>query len=154
MRDLLVRGLSETGYVVDSAENEGDALHLLRLYDYAAAVTDWRMPEMTGVEVIRAARSHHLAVPVLMLTARDALSDRVEGLDAVELWGVAKTSGSDELYAGGIPGCASVEARVLTYRTRTPKMYAPMKQATAPRAATVVTRNTVSFGKASEADGA
>jgi DNA-binding response OmpR family regulator len=76
IRDLLVRGLSETGYVVDSAENGGDALHLLRLYDYAAAVIDWRMPEMTGVEVIRAARSHHLAVPVLMLTARDALSGR------------------------------------------------------------------------------
>jgi DNA-binding response OmpR family regulator len=82
IRDLLVRGLSEIGYVVDSAENGGDALHLLRLYDYAAAIIDWRMPEMTGVEVIRAARSHHLAVPVLMLTARDALSDRVEGLDA------------------------------------------------------------------------
>jgi len=82
IRDLLVRGLSEAGYVVDSAENGGDALHLLRLYDYAAAVIDWRMPEMTGVEVIRAARTQHIAVPVLMLTARDALSDRVEGLDA------------------------------------------------------------------------
>ena len=82
IRDLLVRGLSEVGYVVDSAENGGDALHLLRLYDYAAAVIDWRMPQMTGVEVVRAARSHHLALPVLMLTARDALSDRIEGLDA------------------------------------------------------------------------
>jgi DNA-binding response OmpR family regulator len=82
IRDLLVRGLSESGYVVDAAENGGDALHLLRVYDYAAAVIDWRMPEKTGIEVIRAARLHHLEVPVLMLTARDALGDRVEGLDA------------------------------------------------------------------------
>ena len=80
IRDLLVRGLSESGYVVDAAENGGDALHLLRVYDYAAAVIDWRMPEKTGVEVVRAARLHHLEVPVLMLTARDALSDRVEGV--------------------------------------------------------------------------
>src|SRR5215470_3975557 len=62
IRDLLVRGLSESGYVVDTAENGGDALHLLRLYDYAAAIIDWRMPEKTGVEVIRAARLHHLEV--------------------------------------------------------------------------------------------
>jgi len=82
IRDLLARGLSENGYVVDAAATGGDALHLLRIYRYAAAVIDWRMPEMTGVDVIRGARRLGLDVPVLMLTARDALRDRVEGLDA------------------------------------------------------------------------
>jgi len=82
IRDLLARGLSENGYVVDAAATGGDALHLLRIYRYAAAVIDWRMPEMTGVDVIRAARRLGHDVPVLMLTARDALRDRVEGLDA------------------------------------------------------------------------
>ena len=56
VRDLLVRGLSESGYVVDAAGTGADALHLLRIYRYAAAIIDWRMPEMTGVDVIRAAR--------------------------------------------------------------------------------------------------
>ena len=82
VRDLLVRGLSESGYVVDAAGTGADALHLLRMYSYEAAIIDWRMPEMTGVDLIKAARQAHLQLPVLMLTARDALSDRVEGLDA------------------------------------------------------------------------
>jgi DNA-binding response OmpR family regulator len=82
IRDLLSRGLAENGYVVDAAATGGDALHLLRIYRYAAAVIDWRMPEMTGIDVIRGARRLGLDVPVLMLTARDALRDRVEGLDA------------------------------------------------------------------------
>lgn len=82
IRDLLTRGLSENGYVVDGAATGSDALHLLRLFPYAAAVVDWRLPELTGVEVVRRARRHGLDLPVLMLTARDALTDRVEGLDA------------------------------------------------------------------------
>ena len=82
IRDLLARGLAENGYVVDTATTGGDALHLLRIYRYAAAVIDWRMPEMTGIDVIRGARRLGVDVPVLMLTARDALRDRVEGLDA------------------------------------------------------------------------
>lgn len=82
IRDLLARGLTENGYVVDAATTGGDALHYLRIYRYAAAVIDWRMPEVTGIDVIRDARRLGLDVPVLMLTARDTLRDRVEGLDA------------------------------------------------------------------------
>jgi DNA-binding response OmpR family regulator len=48
IRNLLVRGLTEVGYVVDDAQNGGDALHLLRMYSYAAAIIDWRMPEIRG----------------------------------------------------------------------------------------------------------
>ena len=59
-----------------------DALHLLRIYRYAAAIVDWRLPEMTGVDVVRAARQAQIDLPVLMLTARDAVADRVAGLDA------------------------------------------------------------------------
>ncbi len=42
LRSLLERGLGENGYVVDAVERGDDALHLLRLYDYAVAVLDWR----------------------------------------------------------------------------------------------------------------
>src|SRR5215471_2254052 len=79
---LLRRGLTENGYVVDAAARGDDALHLLAIYDYAAAVLDWRMPGLDGIEVIRAARSRRIAVPVLVLTARDGLADRVDALDA------------------------------------------------------------------------
>lgn len=79
---LLRRGLSENGYVVDAAARGDDALHLLEVYDYAVAVLDWRMPGLDGVEVIKAARKRRIAVPVLVLTARDGLADRVDALDA------------------------------------------------------------------------
>jgi DNA-binding response OmpR family regulator len=82
LASLLERGLTENGYVVDVARRGDDALHLLAIYDYAAAVLDWRMPGLDGVEVIRAARSRRIAVPVLVLTARDGLADRVDALDA------------------------------------------------------------------------
>jgi DNA-binding response OmpR family regulator len=82
LRSVLTRSLREQGYVVDAVDNGDDALALMGEYDYAAVVLDWRMPGLTGVEVIAAARRRDLAVPVLMLTARDAPNDRIAGLDA------------------------------------------------------------------------
>src|SRR5262245_42944745 len=79
---LLLRGLTENGYVVDAAGRGDDALHVLGSYGYAVAVLDWRMPGLDGVEVIKAARKRRIAVPVLVLTARDAIADRVDALDA------------------------------------------------------------------------
>jgi DNA-binding response OmpR family regulator len=74
--------LTEHGYVLDSVDQGDDALHMLRVNDYAVAVIDWRMPGMDGDEVIRTARTLKIATPVLMLTARDTTADRVAGLDA------------------------------------------------------------------------
>lgn len=79
---VLKRGLEEDGYVVDVVDRGDDALHLLRLYDYAAAIIDWRMPGLSGDQVIKEARRLRIATPMLMLTARDALQDRVLGLDS------------------------------------------------------------------------
>jgi DNA-binding response OmpR family regulator len=81
LRSVLERGLRENGYVVDAVERGDDALHLLRLYDYAVAVLDWRMPGRPGLEVIAEARRDRQGTPILMLTARDTLADRVAGLD-------------------------------------------------------------------------
>lgn len=79
---VLRRGLAEHGYVCDAATQGDDALHLLRIYEYAVAILDWRMPGLTGEEVVREARRLKIRTPVLMLTARDTTADKVTGLDA------------------------------------------------------------------------
>jgi two-component system, OmpR family, response regulator len=82
LRSVLERGLRRSGYVVDAVSDGDRALRYLRGYDYEVAVLDWRMPGTSGVDVIRRIRRQGSKVPVLMLTARDTTSDRVEGLDA------------------------------------------------------------------------
>ncbi len=82
LRSVLERGLKENGYVVDAVADGAAALRHLRVYDYDVAVLDWRMPERTGMEVVTEARSLGDRTPILMLTARDAPSDRVAGLNS------------------------------------------------------------------------
>ena len=79
---VLERGLRETGYVVDLVPDGETAATYLRLYQYAAAVIDWRMPELSGLDLVARLRRAGSVVPVLMLTARDTPSDRIAGLDA------------------------------------------------------------------------
>ncbi len=81
LRSVLERGLRENGYVVDAVPDGTAALRHLRAYDYDVAVLDWRMPERTGIEVVAEARDRGDRTPILMLTARDAPSDRVAGLN-------------------------------------------------------------------------
>jgi DNA-binding response OmpR family regulator len=80
--DVLRRGLSGAGYSVDTASRGDDALRLLCEGVYEAAVVDWHMPAMQGIDVVIAARRRGVSVPVLMLTARDTPPDRIRGLDA------------------------------------------------------------------------
>jgi two-component system, OmpR family, response regulator len=79
---VLVRGLSEQGYVVDLVPDGEAAVTYLALYPYAAAVVDWRMPKLSGLDLVARMRREGSALPVLMLTARDTPADRVTGLDA------------------------------------------------------------------------
>jgi DNA-binding response OmpR family regulator len=99
LRSVLERGLRENGYVVDAVGRGDDALHLLGLYDYALAVLDWRMPGSPGVDVVAEVRRRRLATPVLMLTARDTVADRVMGLDAGADDYLVKPFAFDELLA-------------------------------------------------------
>ena len=78
---VLVRGLSEQGYVVDLVPDGETAVTYLAIYQYAAAVVDWRMPRLSGLDLVAWMRREGLAVPVLMLTARDTPADRITGLD-------------------------------------------------------------------------
>jgi DNA-binding response OmpR family regulator len=82
LRSVLGRGLTKHGYVVDATARGDEALQLLDVNAYAAAVIDWRMPGLEGTEVIRQARLRGDRTPILLLTARDLSADRIEGLDA------------------------------------------------------------------------
>ena len=99
LRSVLERGLIRSGYAVDAVARGDDALDMLRFHQYAAVVLDWRMPGMTGVDVVRAMRRRGLQPPVLMLTARDAGPDRVEGLDSGADDYLVKPFDFDELLA-------------------------------------------------------
>jgi two-component system, OmpR family, response regulator len=79
---VLVRGLREQGYVVDLVPDGETAASYLALCQYAVAVVDWRMPKLSGLDLVARMRREGSAVPVLMLTARDTPADRITGLDA------------------------------------------------------------------------
>lgn len=81
LRSVLVRGLENAGYVVDGVSDGSEALAYLRAYEYGVAVLDWRMPVLSGIEVVRTIRLAGSGVPVLMLSAKDMTADRVLGLD-------------------------------------------------------------------------
>ncbi|MBM7389861.1 DNA-binding response OmpR family regulator [Clavibacter michiganensis] len=82
MGALLVRGLTGDGYDVDLYTNGLDALTASREREHSAAILDVMLPGMSGFELCRHLRAAGLSLPVIMLTARDALEDRVFGLDA------------------------------------------------------------------------
>jgi DNA-binding response OmpR family regulator len=81
LRSVLERGLRENGYTVDAASDGEQALRYLETYEYEVAILDWRMPKVSGLDVIQRLRRRGSALPVLMLTAKDATSDRVTGLN-------------------------------------------------------------------------
>jgi DNA-binding response OmpR family regulator len=82
LREVLVLGLKDYGYQVDAAERGDDAIDLFKFYDYDVAIVDWRMPGAEGIDVVAWARKQGKPTAILMLTARDAPTDRIRGLDA------------------------------------------------------------------------
>ena len=69
LRSVLERGLTAAGYVVDAVSDGSEALAYFRAYEYEVAILDWRMPVMSGLEVVSALRRSGSGVPVLILTA-------------------------------------------------------------------------------------
>jgi DNA-binding response OmpR family regulator len=82
LREVLLRGLREAGYVVDAVGDGDAATTMLKDNEYEVAILDWRMPKRSGVETLALVRSAGVSTPILILTARDAPPDRVEGLNA------------------------------------------------------------------------
>lgn len=80
--DALRTGLGQAGFAADWVRDGEAALLALRLEPYAALVLDLGLPRLSGLEVLRRLRAAKSALPTLILTARDAIPDRIAGLDA------------------------------------------------------------------------
>ena len=79
---VLAKGLREQSYAVDIALDGEAALYQTSINDYDLILLDVMLPRRNGIEVCQSLRADGSAVPILMLTARDAIHDRVRGLDA------------------------------------------------------------------------
>ena len=107
--DTLAKRLKEEHYAVDVCYDGESALDFLLSADYDVAVLDIMMPGMDGIEVLTRLREAGRHLPVLLLTARDAVADRVRGLNAGADDYLVKPFAFEEL---------SARLRVLTRRTR------------------------------------
>ena len=99
LNGVMVRKLRAEGFEVDSSLDGGDALDRLLYADYDVAVLDIMMPVADGLEVVRRLRAKGKTTPVIFLTARDAVSDKVRGLDTGANDYVVKPFSFDELIA-------------------------------------------------------
>ena len=97
--DFLVRGLREEGFVVEHARDGDEARAFLRSGSWDLVLMDWWLPGPDGLEVLRKYRQEGGDATVLFLTARDAVSDRVRGLDSGADDYLCKPFAFDELLA-------------------------------------------------------
>ncbi|BAY30288.1 two component transcriptional regulator [Nostoc carneum NIES-2107] len=82
LAEMLVEALTDRQYVVDIAQDGEEAWDFIKGLEYDLVVLDITLPKLDGVSFCQRLRSHHRSLPVLMLTARDTLADKVTGLDA------------------------------------------------------------------------
>lgn len=80
--DFIRKGLSEQGYAVDVAYDGDEAVDWPTIAEFDVIILDVMLPVRDGIEVCRALRQRGLRTPILMLTAKDAVEDRVRGLDS------------------------------------------------------------------------
>jgi two-component system response regulator MprA len=118
LRQFLELELGEEGYGVRSCSDGIEALTAIRQEPPDLVILDWMLPDLSGVEVCQRLRSTGLQLPVLMLTGRDAVRDRVEALDAGADDYLVKPFSIEELLArlralarrGGAPGATAEPA--------------------------------------------
>jgi DNA-binding response OmpR family regulator len=79
---LISRVLGEEGYAVETEANGRQALVRALADEFDLLIVDWMLPEVSGVQLIKRLRAAEVGTPAIMLTARDQIEDRVEGLDA------------------------------------------------------------------------
>jgi two-component system OmpR family response regulator len=81
LAEAIGRALAQSGHTVDGARNGEEADHALRTSAYDLVLLDIGLPQLDGYEVLRRLRDRRSSVPVMILTVRDSLEDRIAGLD-------------------------------------------------------------------------
>src|ERR1700722_16381781 len=81
LSDGISRALRQSGYAVDQVSTGTDADHALNTVQFDLLILDLGLPNIDGLEVLRRFRGRNQALPVIIVTARDGLNDRVSGLD-------------------------------------------------------------------------
>lgn len=78
---FIKKGLEEETYAVDVAYDGEEGFHLASMNDYDMIILDWMLPKMDGLEVLSRLRDKKVSTPILLLTAKDAVDDKVTGLN-------------------------------------------------------------------------
>jgi DNA-binding response OmpR family regulator len=99
IRHFLCRGLLEESYAVDTAEDGEEALYKLDINEYDLVLLDIMLPKVNGIAVCKALRKKNSSLPILLLTAKDGVTDKVLGLDAGADDYLTKPFSFDELTA-------------------------------------------------------
>ncbi len=99
IRHFLRRGLLEESYAVDTAENGEEALYKLDINEYDLVLLDILLPKVNGIAVCKALREKGSHLPIILLTAKDRVTDKVLGLDAGADDYITKPFSFDELTA-------------------------------------------------------
>ena len=99
LSNALAAVLRHHSYTVDAVYDGQDALDYLENAEYDAVILDWMMPKLDGLQVLKAIRERGISTPVLLLTAKGEVSDRVAGLDAGADDYLPKPFAMDELLA-------------------------------------------------------
>ncbi len=82
LNEMITKTLTQEGYCVDSCFNGEEALHFLRMGEFDAVIMDIMMPKTDGITAVKTMRANKDSTPVIFLTAKDSIADRVSGLDA------------------------------------------------------------------------
>lgn len=81
LAEILKKGLEENSFVVDLSFDGEEGLYMAETYPYDAVISDLMLPEMDGLTIVKTLRSKNMDVPVIILTARGDVGDRIKGLD-------------------------------------------------------------------------
>lgn len=99
VRKIVAKRLKQEGFVVDTAKDGGICLNLINIYEYDCIILDIMLPVIDGISILKSLRAKKINTPILLLTAKSSVSDRVKGLDLGADDYLTKPFSFDELVA-------------------------------------------------------
>jgi len=78
---FLTRGFEEDGYIVDCAVNGEDGEYLASTNSYDIIILDWMLPQKSGIEIVKSLRDKNITTPIIILSAKDDVKDKISGLN-------------------------------------------------------------------------